>query len=156
MVCLPWSKAILYRWQVFETWSNFLEFGDVIYILHSGSVLYILGPAGRHRYRLVGECYSEGLMEGQADDYWSQKKGHCPQWARKSREITLYWCSLSLLQREDTIVRPAIRFSSLLCRHLMTLSLWSLELPDRYRFIPENCKNYFAGNSSVPIAVWGC
>jgi hypothetical protein len=68
---------------------KFLEPGDVIYILHGGSVPYVLRPAGRHRYRLVGECYIEGLMEGEADDYWRQEHRKCPKWARKIREITL-------------------------------------------------------------------
>src|ERR1700712_4192295 len=65
---------------------KFLEPGDVIYILHGGCVPYVLRPAGRHRYRLVGECYIEGLMEGQTEEFWRDKDRQAPNWARKLRD----------------------------------------------------------------------
>lgn len=39
--------------------------GDEIYLLAGGKFLYVLRPQG-DCYRLIGECYIHGLMDGEA------------------------------------------------------------------------------------------
>ena len=39
--------------------------GDEIFVLYGGQVLFILRP-WRGSYKLVGECYIHGIMDGQA------------------------------------------------------------------------------------------
>ncbi|KAE9379877.1 hypothetical protein N431DRAFT_432242 [Stipitochalara longipes BDJ] len=39
--------------------------GDLVCLLFGGGVPYILRPKG-HRYIFIGDCYIDGLMEGQA------------------------------------------------------------------------------------------
>jgi len=42
------------------------EVGDVICILYGGSVPYVIGPCGDDCYTFIGECYVNGLMDGEA------------------------------------------------------------------------------------------
>lgn len=40
------------------------EEGDCVCLLFGGDVLYVLRSDGNDHYRLIGECYLEGLMNG--------------------------------------------------------------------------------------------
>lgn len=58
--------------KVFHTTNGFIglgprdmRFNDKIYLLFGGSVPYVLRPKDKHSYRLVGECYIHGIMDGE-------------------------------------------------------------------------------------------
>ncbi|KAK4079051.1 hypothetical protein Trihar35433_156 [Trichoderma harzianum] len=53
-----------------------MEKGDVICVLFGGKLPFCLRPVGK-RYLLVGECYTHGLMEGEALDM--MKRGECSE-----------------------------------------------------------------------------
>ena len=42
--------------------------GDLVAVLHGGLLLYVIRPCDNQpdKYTFVGECYVEGLMDGQA------------------------------------------------------------------------------------------
>jgi hypothetical protein len=42
------------------------EHGDIICVLAGGRVPYVLRPCDDGFYRLVGECYVDGAMHGEA------------------------------------------------------------------------------------------
>jgi hypothetical protein len=42
--------------------------GDCVCLLYGGRVLYLLRPDDDKTYRLIGECYLHGLMDGEAVD----------------------------------------------------------------------------------------
>ena len=45
-----------------------LRIGDIICVLYSGDVPFILHPDGQGHYALIGECYVSGIMQGEALD----------------------------------------------------------------------------------------
>jgi hypothetical protein len=49
------------------------EIGDEIYLLAGGKFLYVLRPRG-DCYRLIGECYIHGLMDGEALEMLQSRK----------------------------------------------------------------------------------
>jgi len=44
------------------------EEGDCVCILFGGRTFYVLRPDGDEHYRLIGECYLHGLMQGEGVD----------------------------------------------------------------------------------------
>jgi hypothetical protein len=68
---LAWSNG---EWDMFETELGLLGLGpthalpgDVVYIFGGGNVPFILRPWEEKGYKLIGECYLHGFMEGQLD-----------------------------------------------------------------------------------------
>jgi hypothetical protein len=47
---------------------------DMVCILLGGATPFVLRPLGRDRYRLVGECYVHGIMDGEAMDDLSNRE----------------------------------------------------------------------------------
>jgi len=54
---------------------------DMIYLIYGGQVLYILRPTAEGRYKLVGECYLHGLMDGEGFALVGEEKGTL-QWEK--------------------------------------------------------------------------
>jgi heterokaryon incompatibility protein (HET) len=44
------------------------QFGDYIYIPLGSAVPYLIRPGSNNKYKLIGECYVHGIMEGEAFD----------------------------------------------------------------------------------------
>lgn len=42
--------------------------GDVVCVLYGGEMPYVLRPGANGCYRLIGECYMHGIMDGEALD----------------------------------------------------------------------------------------
>jgi len=42
--------------------------GDLVCVLYGGDVPFILHPDGQGHYKLIGECYVSGIMQGEALD----------------------------------------------------------------------------------------
>jgi hypothetical protein len=50
-----------------------MEAGDVVCVLYGAKVPFVLRPSNGH-YLLVGECYTHGLMNGEAIDMVGQEE----------------------------------------------------------------------------------
>jgi hypothetical protein len=50
--------------------SRRMQIGDEVCVLFCGETLFILRPIKKH-YRLVGECYVHGLMQGEPMEQWN-------------------------------------------------------------------------------------
>jgi hypothetical protein len=44
---------------------QYMQTGDVIAIFNGASVPFIIRPVGEDRFRLMGECYCDGIMYGE-------------------------------------------------------------------------------------------
>jgi hypothetical protein len=82
---LHFANAILFRRMFFTTDSGHMgmgspnmQIGDEICVLFGGTILFILRPVGEY-YKLVGECYVHGLMQGEAMEQWRAGEFH-DQW----------------------------------------------------------------------------
>ncbi|KAH8755177.1 hypothetical protein BGZ57DRAFT_933466 [Hyaloscypha finlandica] len=39
--------------------------GDIVCVLLGGELPYVLRPVGNERYKMVGQCYMHGIMDGE-------------------------------------------------------------------------------------------
>jgi hypothetical protein len=43
----------------------YMRAGDVIAIFNGASVPFIIRPVGENKYKVMGECYCDGIMHGE-------------------------------------------------------------------------------------------
>ena len=55
--------------------------GDIVCIISGGKTPFVIRPDGNGAYRLVGECYLHGLMNGEFMDQ--------PDWGKNIKDIVL-------------------------------------------------------------------